>query len=207
MLRTSIFAIASVLAVFGLRPNSVSAEAVAQACSPPNTTTLPVTLRPQKTRMWCWAASAQMVMEYFGHTVEQCAQANSRFNRTDCCDNPTPDACVVGGWPEFDKYGFQFKRTNAKALPWNELRQQLATRSGSSTCGFTPFAFSWKWEDGGGHMMVATGYTTSADGRNWVFVSDPWAPNIGRTRTILYDVYDELPGSHTHWDDSYDVRP
>lgn len=56
-------------------------------------------------------------------------------------------------------------------------------------------------------MMVVTGYTTSAtDGKNYVFVNDPWTPNIGTTRTILYDVYDELAGNHTHWDDFYDIK-
>jgi len=179
----------------------------AAACQPAGTSTLPVTLRAQKTGMWCWAASGQMVMEYLGHFVEQCVQANNRLGRTDCCQNPTPNACVVGGWPEFDKYGFKFQRTSGKPLSWDRLRRQLAAKSQTNPCDSTPFAFSWRWIDGGGHMMVATGYlTSSVDGRNYVSINDPWEPNIGATRTILYDVYDELPGNHTHWDDFYDVK-
>ncbi|MDA9415287.1 hypothetical protein XI07_16055 [Bradyrhizobium sp. CCBAU 11445] len=167
---------------------------------------LQVTLRPQKTGMWCWAASGQMVMEYLGKSVEQCIQANYRLHRSDCCNSPTPDECVSGGWPEFERYGFQFKRTNGTPLTWNQLRSQLAAKKVGEPCSFTPFAFSWRWIGNGGHMMVATGYTTTPDGKNYVHVNDPWEPNIGATRTILYEVYDQLPGDHTHWDDFYDIR-
>jgi Papain-like cysteine protease AvrRpt2 len=131
-------------------------------------------------------------------------QANNRFNRADCCHIPTPDACVLGGWPEFTKYGFTFKRTDSTALGWDELRSQLAPAG--SACKFAPVAFSWRWIGGGGHMMVATGYTTDASGRRYIYINDPWEPNVGATRTILYDVYDELPGQHTHWDDYYDIK-
>jgi hypothetical protein len=147
-----------------------------------------------------------MVMEYLGKPVEQCVQANNRLHRDDCCKSPTPDECVMGGWPEFDKYGFQFKRTHGTPLSWDQLRRQLAARTEAGPCGFTPFAFSWRWIGNGGHMMVVTGYTTTPDGKNYVHINDPWEPNVGATRTILYDVYDQLPGDHTHWDDFYDVR-
>ena len=71
-----------------------------------HTKTLNVQLLPQLTNMWCWAASAEMVMKYEGHDVPQCKQANHEFGRTDCCNNPTPGACVQGGWPEFAVWGF-----------------------------------------------------------------------------------------------------
>ena len=77
-----------------------AAPAAVASCDPPVTTELQVTLRPQKTGMWCWAASGQMVMEYLGKPVEQCIQANNRLNRSDCCKSPTPDECVMGGWPD-----------------------------------------------------------------------------------------------------------
>ncbi|BBO14896.1 hypothetical protein CO683_23725 [Bradyrhizobium ottawaense] len=183
-----------------------AAPTAVPSCDPPSTMELQVTLRPQKTGMWCWAASGQMVMEYLGKSVEQCIQANYRLHRSDCCNSPTPDECVSGGWPEFERYGFQFKRTNGTPLTWNQLRSQLAAKKVGEPCSFTPFAFSWRWIGNGGHMMVATGYTTTPDGKNYVHVNDPWEPNIGATRTILYEVYDQLPGDHTHWDDFYDIR-
>jgi hypothetical protein len=188
------------------KPSRPSAK-VAAACVPPKTTALKVTLRPQKTNMWCWAASGQMVMEYLGKAVQQCTEANNRFGRNDCCNTPTPAACVMGGWPEFNKYGFTFKTTTNAALPWPTLQAQLAQQSSrESVCLGRPFAFSWHWVGGGGHMMVATGYTTDTAGKQYVFVNNPWPPNVGATQAILYSVYVTLPGDHTHWDDYYDVK-
>ena len=47
-------------------------------------------------------------MEFLGASITQCDEANKRFGRTDCCNNPTPVGCINGGWPEYDKYGFTF---------------------------------------------------------------------------------------------------
>ena len=61
-------------------------------CKPALVGDLPVTLHPQETGMWCWAASGQMVMDYLGTSPSQCTQANNRFGRTDCC---TIDLCPL----------------------------------------------------------------------------------------------------------------
>jgi hypothetical protein len=169
-------------------------------CQPKESESLDVTLRPQQTNMWCWAASGQMVMEYLGHNIAQCTQANNRFGRTDCCNTPVPGGCVNGGWPEFGKYGFESKNTTNAALSWNDLRKQI---SDSRYCKGRPFCFTWRWNGGGGHMMVAIGYKT-VEGVNYVEMLDPWAPNVGNHSFITYDAY--VSGStYTHWDDYYDV--
>ena len=114
-------------------------------CKPDLISSLPVTLHPQETSMWCWAGSGQMVMHYLGNNVAQCTQANNRFGRTDCpCNQCGEDPvsnppCVNGGWPEFDKYGFTFKRTNNTPLSWDELREELSQKS---WCGKRPVAYS-----------------------------------------------------------------
>jgi len=178
-------------------------------CKPPLITSLPVTLHPQETGMWCWAASGQMVMHYLGHDVDQCTQANNRFGRSDCCTidlcpsptEPSSHACVTGGWPEFDKYGFTFDRTSDAALSWDDLRKQT---SQTKYCKGKPFAFSWHWPGGGGHMMVVKGYL-SLEGTKYVAVLDPWAPCTGAEYIWTYDYYVESTGHHTHWDDFYNV--
>lgn len=169
--------------------------------------TLPVTLHPQETSNWCWAASGQMVMHYLGHDVSQCTEANNRFGKDYCCNKSATDhtpvtgcpkpQCAWTGWPEFDKYDFSFKRTSSTALTWNELVHQIADLS-------KPVAFSWKWTGGGGHMMVVVG-THTVDGQNWVEVDNPWAPCNGNQETITYDVYVQQANDHTHWDDFYDI--
>src|SRR6516165_10551884 len=55
--------------------------ALGPSCTPPETASLPVLLRAQKTELWCWAASGQMIMEYLGRSVDQCVQVNNRLQR------------------------------------------------------------------------------------------------------------------------------
>ena len=175
-------------------------------CSPGLIGALPVTSHPQETSMWCWAASGQMVMHYLGNNVPQCTQANNRFSRNDCpcsqCTSPVSNPpCVIGGWPEFDKYGFTFERTSDAALSWADLRKELSQQS---YCGKRPVAYSWHWSGGGGHMMVATGYVT-VGGVDYVSIIDPWAPCSGDSRIMTYDAYVSGTG-YTHWDDFYRIR-
>jgi hypothetical protein len=151
--------------------------------------------------MWCWAASGQMVMEYLGTNVNQCTQANNRFSYSDCCNSPVPGHCVKGGWPEFDKYGYNFTRTSNTALSWSQLKAEVCNKS---YCGKRPYCFSWHWNGGGGHMMVVIGYTT-VEGVDMVEINDPWAPNVGDHRFITYTAYVSGAG-YTHWDDFYQVR-
>jgi hypothetical protein len=156
----------------------------------------PVALRPQETSMWCWAASGEMCMEFLGKTVTQCDEANKRFGRTDCCNSPVPSACVNGGWPEFDKYGFTASITSDAALSWDDIQKQIY-------CLKKPIAFSWHWTGGGGHMMVIIGYAV-INNVNYLSINDPWSPNIGNQRFITYDEY--VSGSdHTHWNDYYNI--
>lgn len=169
---------------------------LAACCNPPIIDSKPVTLRPQETSMWCWAASGEMVMDYLGANVSQCDEANKRFGRTDCCRSPTPNACINGGWPEFGKYGFSFKTTSNAPLSWDAIKHQI-------NCKNKPFAFSWHWNGGGGHMMTLIGYLTVAN-TNYVVINDPWAPNVGDQRIITYDAYVSGAG-YSHWDDYYDV--
>jgi len=156
-----------------------------------------------------------MVMHYLGNNVPQCKQADNHFSRNDCCiidlcppptetpsDQPGGHPCASPEWPEFDKYGFSFNRTTNAPLSWKDLKKEIST---NRFCGKRPFAFTWSFPDGTGHMMVAIGYKT-VNGVGHVEILDPWAPCIGDLRFITYDFYDESPGDHTHWDDFYNVK-
>lgn len=171
----------------------------AGCCTPGIIGSQSVTLSPQETSMWCWAASGQMCMNFIESSaaVTQCDEANKEFGRTDCCNSPTPAACVQGGWPQPDKYNFTFKTTSDAALSWAQVKDQIY-------CKKKPFAFSWHWPGGGGHMMVAIGYVT-LEGTNYVTVNDPWAPNVGNQWVNTYDWYVASAGDHTHWNDYYDI--
>lgn len=104
---------------------------------------------------------------------------------------------MQGSWPEYGKYGFTADTTSDAALSWDDVKRQIY-------CRRTPFTFSWHWTGGGGHMMVATGYTT-VRGTNYVAINNPWAPNVGDASIITYNVY--VSGAdHTHWIDYYNIQ-
>lgn len=175
------------------------------ACVNPASYVLAVPLDAQQTSMWCWAAGGEMTMDFLGGAVDQCDEANKRFNRTDCCNNPVPAACVNGGWPEYAKYNFSADETTwGTALSWSQLAEQIH-------CKKKPVAFAWGWEGGGGHLMVAAGYASSV--QKWVLNDNPWPPPNwdssnpagGDQSWITYDYFVASPGSHVHWRDYYNI--
>ena len=192
--------------------------ALSSCCKPLMSETLPVTLISQETSMWCWAASGEMTAEYIaGGNVQQCVEANARFGRTDCCDSPTPTACIEGGWPDglYASAGLAWDRTTDAALDLGVLKHQVSQQK---YCARKPFAFTWHWNSGGGHMMVARGFQTVVIPEqrigdftlpsmtfNMVEVNNPWPPNVGTHEWITYSNY--VSGAdHTHWNDYYNIR-
>jgi hypothetical protein len=169
-------------------------------CHPTDAASVRVTLNGQQTTTWCWAASGQMTMNCLhpSSNVQQCDEANQRFGRSDCCNSPVPSQCVNGGWPEYSKYSFTADTTSDAPLTWKQIQRQIY-------CARKPFAFSWHWNGGGGHMMVATGYAT-IDGARYVSVNNPWPPTTGVQEVDTYDEYAGGSGyDHTHWNDYYDI--
>ena len=177
---------------------------------------LQVALQWQETSEWCWAASGQMLMNSLGpRNVPQCYEANQEFRRTDCCACPTPPACVNPGWPQFSTWNYNSNSTNwGTALGWNSVMNEINNGR--------PFMFSWAWNGGGGHAMVAKGYLNInfiGISTNWVYVDNPWPP-VGRCGPggnasgqfggdIEIDTYAEFVGgpgyNHTHGADIYNI--
>jgi hypothetical protein len=168
------------------------------SCTPnPNGADLNMMLSPQEANFWCWAASSEMVMEKLGEAITQCEEANKRFGREDCCNLPFSENCDCGGWPRFARHGFIAERTDDAALSWEGVKQQVE-------CWKAPFCVTWRWIEGGGHMMVISAYKT-VDGENMVKLTDPLPVGIGAVRWISYSEYLQGPG-YTHWDDFYNIR-
>src|SRR5579875_559295 len=119
---------------------------------------LPVPLDPQETDEWCWAASAEMAMNYLAPCISavQCNEANSAFGLTNACQCPTPTAAIKPGLPNnpLHQYGFTFNTTTSgTALSWAQVVNEIATNG-------RPFVFAWDWNSGGGHAMTAIGVTS-----------------------------------------------
>jgi hypothetical protein len=157
-----------------------------------------IQLMPQSQSNWCWAASAQMVLQYFGEQVEQCKLANEeRISLTaDCC--PLNPSCDKSRWPDllFKNRTIPYQRTAWKAaLPLQTLQFQIAIKK-------SPVIFTWIWIKGDAHMMVATGYRP-VGGDTWIDVLNPLPENVGNHEIISYDEY--VSGDdHFHSVDYYD---
>jgi hypothetical protein len=160
----------------------------------------------QEQSLWCWAACAQMIMQFEGADpakVAQCIQAKDRYEAS-CCDDPLPKGCDdEGGWPNFQLYGFECKTNQGTALSFQQIQEQIDNKMA--------VAFSWHFEGDGGHMMVVAGYKVK-NGKQYVLVLDP-IKNPAEHRWIAgwksYDFYKEggQQNSYAHWDDFYDVTP
>lgn len=154
---------------------------------------------------WCWAASAQMVLDWQKRDIIQCKQADYTFGTGKCCqDSPS---CNIASFP--DKSLFEGKldyhRTYLKAIPLPTLEEEIAFNK-------RPVIFSWKYDETKcngtkecGHMMVAVGYRTAGK-QVMIQVLDPWNPAYGGddlVTEVSYDYFVAEKGRHTHWSDFY----
>ncbi len=181
----------------------------------------------QTTRMWCWAASGQMILQYLGNSsVTQCQQAARYYNNPSCCDTTPPSACVdPGGWPfasspSTDGHWLTYPQFGISpttrltpygiALTWDQLTQEIDQGR--------PVAFVIAFNGGGGHVRVAVGYQVLQNVRYVIIIdplpqpdptsSDPLRRAGGWQGPITYDdyvagVYFGLP--YTHWLDIYEI--
>ena len=179
---------------------------------PPNTTSQ-VDQIGQEKEQWCWAASGQMILGYFGQTISQCKQVSERYpGLGDCCGKKASASCGdQTGWPEFCKHHVDAKIRH-DALKWEEIKHQVY-------CQKNPIAFTWRWADGvKGHMMVAFGYGSNGKAApdNFLWVRNPLPVGTGKTEKVFYSDYvpdkstpsdgNSAEPTHTHWDDFYDFH-
>jgi Papain-like cysteine protease AvrRpt2 len=174
-----------------------------------------VPLIPQQTCCWCWAASGQMVMAYFGVTAktQQCAQAAQQFSVPNCCSTPFPNACVSGGSVWISHYGFTSQGTgSSQPLTFAQMQDQIDNRH-------EPWILNPHWPASGtltfGHVLVGIGYKTVRYTyfpytEQFVLIDDPWPPNQGN---VYYEPYSQyvagtyLGSQYVDGYDGYDITP
>lgn len=133
---------------------------------------------PQHRDWWCWAASTEMISEYYGHTIPQCESANFVHGTPpDCCTGCSGDCPCWGSdwgatlgdiennWTHFD-FDYEYKASN---LSWTDLKETIST---SSYCLKSPIQVVWWWTLGGGHVVTAYGYA-EAGGEKYVAYFNP----------------------------------
>ena len=140
---------------------------------------LPVPFHHQQQPNWCWAASAQMVMEFLGvnQDVSQGVQATlSNELGNDCCGGAlTADCdpkfpglragCNRTAFPDFWHFGFDAAMSSTQ-LGWDGIKDQIHTKN-------RPFVYGAQLPGGGlKHFVVVIGYAKSGRKKH-VFIHDP----------------------------------
>ena len=174
---------------------------------------LPVVPRDQEGFYSCWAASAEMIMEFIGGVrVRQCVQADRPFYGSRCCDGygdlvRDPD-CDSPNLPEFGRWGYIYKYQFQTPLNWIQLTNEIN--------GGRPFAFSWTRTDpqtglslGISHMMVVIGYSDNGLGQQAVVCLNPRP--FAHTDQLLVPMAEyqgiPTPPSNIHQYDYFGIEP
>jgi len=195
-------------------------EAIPPSCPARALVTQKAKATSQLTDVWCWATSAQMVMNAHGTKVEQCSIVNLLENRVGqlspsggpfCCGDNNgifPGVCHKNGWPHkvFDRYGYDWRYTNGP-LSEEDVKGQL--------CETGPFIYVLLYEGGGGHSIVVKDYKV-VDEELFLFVHDHRSIENTNPREpipiyeIPYEDYAEgiwKEVKHTHSFDYVQIKP
>jgi len=158
--------------------------ALAGCCKPPKLSSVPADhMVAQHTNTWCWAASTEMISEYYGHRIDQCLSSQYvHSNPADCEGCPDYCSCwnvcgatlaqIQDNWTHWS-FEYQYKTSS---LSWTDLKKTIST---TCCCGKSPIMTIWWWYGGGGHVVTAYGYA-EAGGENWVAYFNPWPPDCSR---------------------------
>ena len=204
--------VAGAILLWGCPPSAPRSSAPLPPPSPPPATaSLNVPYEQQLAELWCWAASAVMVVKFLGRNTDQCEAAQLQLGQN-CCNAGQPrNVCNHGDWPPFHQLGFLYSQTHSTALTLQQLMVEIGVRG-------RPVALSWEFTDlnggrtGSGHMVVAIGYTTNGVDSS-IEIYDPLCDAATPVdpahpcgwRTIPYSDYVSGTG-YLHWDDFYEIR-
>jgi hypothetical protein len=170
--------------------------------TPPNH--LPVIPRVQEGCYTCWATCAEMVMEFLGAgRIRQCEQAGAAFSNPTCCGGEGVlrlGLCDSQWYPEFKKWGFDFRLRSRRPLSWGELTTEINEGR--------PVVFSWVENPPANinHMMVLIGYHESGGERTVTYL-DPSYDTEAVARIASFSRYDGSSREHPHRDDYHRIGP
>lgn len=118
----------------------------------------------QSQTQWCWAATSQAVMQYYGYYFSQAEIAQYGTNGANewnwlwgYSTNPT-------------RIGINLILLHFANLSTTTYERNLSlTESRSNIDADKPFFVRWGWDSGGGHFLVAHGIQNST-----IYLMDPW---------------------------------
>ena len=157
---------------------------------------MPFTIQPQEQDLWCWAAVAASIDDYFapGASKTQSDVANDVLRRTDC----TAENRACNMLATLQDALQKVKRLNGfvtRPLTFKEVQEQIDNK--------LPVCVRIGWFEGGGHFVVISGYSISESGTEMVTIRDPWYIDSVLTFEEFGSAYLLGEGS---WTDSFRVK-
>jgi hypothetical protein len=149
-------------------------------------------IQPQEQSEWCWAAVAQSLDQYFNPNLKrtQCQIATLLFSPTKCCDDAEKCNLPKKLIDVLRKIN-RFRSTSPRALLFEEVTPELD--------GGRPVCARIKWNDGGAHFVVITGYEVLQSGARHLEVADPFYPSA----ILDYDEFANNYHGDGVWTDTY----
>lgn len=114
----------------------------------------------QEKSNWCWAASSQSILRYFGTSVTQTQFVNYVKNSTRAPNLTASDAEAKSGLSHWRVSSTQ----TTSYLPFSTIISEIYTYN-------RPIYAGWSWTSGGGHALVLDGYED--DTTDYVEYMDP----------------------------------
>jgi hypothetical protein len=149
---------------------------------------LAVPLRHQEQPNWCWSATSQGVLDYFGAVPRtQCQIASWALTARDgvprdCCGNPNSNVCNVANFVYSATGSIQdilqhFGTINSTGQLSVLSPATIVTEMNAGR----PIVMGWVWTGGGGHALTLKGFVGS-DNNGRVHIGDP----LGADRVLPY---------------------
>ncbi|GKS12903.1 hypothetical protein YDYSY3_39030 [Paenibacillus chitinolyticus] len=139
----------------------------------------------QEGKQWCWVASSQMILQFFGKTsVSQCSLYKTGKGTTTCDDYPGTDSQAQKAMYENGVSTYRY----TSALSFDDLAAQVFSSS-------QPVYIHWDWGNGTGHAVVAK-YTETNNNTQYVSYNDP---GEGTSHTMSYTSFKGGSGYDRTW--------
>ena len=184
-------------------------DAVAQASTvPPHENLLRVIPVHQEGYYTCWAACAEMIMEFLGgERIRQCEQASVAFGLPNCCFGEGVVQPAGRGdtqwYPDFEKWGFDVDFAPSASHPRDHLTwEELTTEINQGR----PFAFAWVENAPVSHLMVLVGYHETGGDKRVIYL-DPLYDDEHDAIQAAFSDYDGSSGNYAHTCDYFRIRP
>jgi hypothetical protein len=156
----------------------------------------------QQQNQWCWSASTNCILSYYGVTTSQCQIAEytrnvatwHNFGSVNCCSSATAGCnywnynwgCAGSMEDILMNFGSISITNLSYAIPSSVINTEIN--------GNRPFLIRWGWFSGGGHFIVGRGYDASNQN---VYYMNPWPGEGAKVASYNWMVNDSVH-SWTH---------